>query len=181
MNKFEKVSYEQFKEDYFNCFGDEGWDVTDERWLRETYENIKLPSRAHKGDAGADFFSPITMKLEPETTIKFPTGIKCFLDEDKFLAIVPRSSLGFKYRLWLDNLIGIIDSSYAYADNEGHIMCKITNNSLDKKEVIINEGSAFAQGIILPYFVAENDQTMNIERSNGIGSSDKERKDTTRR
>ena len=40
------------------------------------------------------------------------------------LAIFPRSGLGFKYRLQLNNTVGIIDSDYFNSDNEGHILLK---------------------------------------------------------
>ena len=42
------------------------------------------------------------------------------------LKCYPRSGLGFKYRLQLNNTVGIIDSDYFYSDNEGHIFSKIT-------------------------------------------------------
>lgn len=173
MNKFEKVSYEQFEKDYMKCFSIDTFTEEDKEWLQSIYNNIKLPSRAHKGDAGADFFSPISFRLDPGTTIKIPTGIRCYLDEDKFLALFSRSSLGFRYRLWLDNLTGIVDYGYVYSDNEGHIMAKLTNNSLDGKQVTIKEGMAFMQGIILPYFVAENDSNSEVKRNGGEGSSNR--------
>ena len=49
------------------------------------------------------------------------------------LKCYPRSGLGFKYRLQLNNTVGIIDSDYFYSDNEGHIFSKITNDSNENK------------------------------------------------
>lgn len=41
------------------------------------------------------------------------------------LKCYPRSGLGFKYRLQLNNTVGIIDSDYFYSDNEGHIFQRL--------------------------------------------------------
>ena len=161
--RFEKVSYEQYANSR------EG---VDERVIRTEYDGIKLPKRATTGSAGYDFFSPIEFELRVGDTIKIPTGIKVLLDDDKFLAIYPRSGLGFKYRIQLDNTVGIIDSDYSQSDNEGHIFIKLTNDGKANKSININSGDAIAQGIIQQYFVTENDDTTG-RRNGGFGSTDK--------
>lgn len=159
MNKFEKVSFDQ----YVNSIGG---DVD----LRTEYNDIKLPKRATTGSAGYDFFSPFDFELAPNKTIKIPTGIRVLLDKDKFLAIYPRSGLGFKHRMQLDNTVGIVDSDYFGSDNEGHIFIKITNDGREGKTIHINKGEAFAQGIIAQYFVTIDDETNGI-RNGGFGST----------
>ena len=84
--------------------------------------------------------------------------------------MVPRSGLGFKYRLQLDNTIGIIDEDYAQSDNEGHIFLKITNDSRDGKTLELNKGDRFAQGILIPFGVVEDDNANGI-RNGGMGST----------
>ena len=86
------------------------------------------------------------------------------------LQIFPRSGLGFKFRLQLDNTVGIIDSDYYGSDNEGHIFIKITNDSRNDKTVVLKEGDAFAQGIFVPYGVTFDDETTAI-RNGGMGST----------
>ena len=159
MDKFEKVSFDQ----YVNSIGG---DVD----LRTEYNDIKLPKRATTGSAGYDFFSPFDFELAPNKTIKIPTGIRVLLDKDKFLAIYPRSGLGFKHRMQLDNTVGIVDSDYFGSDNEGHIFIKITNDGREGKTIHINKGEAFAQGIIAQYFVTIDDETNGI-RNGGFGST----------
>lgn len=159
MNKFEKVSFDQ----YVNSIGG---DVD----LRTEYNDIKLPKRATTGSAGYDFFSPFDFELAPNKTIKIPAGIRVLLDKDKFLAIYPRSGLGFKHRMQLDNTVGIVDSDYFGSDNEGHIFIKITNDGREGKTIHINKGEAFAQGIIAQYFVTIDDETNGI-RNGGFGST----------
>ena len=86
------------------------------------------------------------------------------------LKIYPRSGLGFKYRLQLNNTVGIIDSDYFYSDNEGHIFIKITNDSNEEKTVQVAAGTGFAQGIFLEYGITEDDDTEAM-RNGGFGST----------
>lgn len=157
MNKFEKISRKQF-------INDVGANLSD------LYDEIKLPKRATKYSAGYDFYAPWTIILEPGYSTKIPTGIRVILDEDKFLGIVPRSGLGFKYRLQLDNTVGIIDADYSSSDNEGHIWIKITNDSREGKTLNIQRGEALAQGIIMQYFKTDDDDADGI-RNGGFGST----------
>ena len=157
--RFDKVTYEQYAKSI-------GGDVD----LHDEYNSIKIPQRATTGSAGYDFYSPFSFSLKPQETIKIPTGIKVILDSDKFLAIYPRSSLGFKYRLQLDNSVGIVDSDYSGSDNEGHIFIKITNDGREGKTISINQGEAFAQGIITQYFLTDDDNTNGV-RNGGFGST----------
>jgi len=161
--KFEKVSYEQYVEDTRRLDDDE---------LLQEYNDIKLPKRATQHSAGYDFFAPFEFQLAPGESIKFPSGIRVLLDPDKVLMCYPRSGLGFKYRLQLDNSVGIIDADYSNSDNEGHIFFKITNDSRDHKTVSIKQGEAFAQGIIMQYFMTEDDNTTEA-RNGGFGSTTK--------
>jgi len=155
--KFEKVSQKQFE-------------VAFEEYPSAVYNNIKLPKRATTGSAGYDFYSPIAFTLEPHETIKFPTGIRCKIDDGYVLSIYPRSGLGFKYRLRLDNTVGIIDSDYYNSDNEGHIFAKITNEG--DKPIQVNAGDAFCQGILTQYFITYDDETIGV-RNGGFGSTDR--------
>lgn len=155
--KFEKVSQKQFEEAF-------------KEYPSAVYNNIKLPKRATTGSAGYDFYSPIAFTLEPHETIKFPTGIRCKIDDGYVLSIYPRSGLGFKYRLRLDNTVGIIDSDYYNSDNEGHIFTKITNEG--DKPIQVNAGDAFCQGILTQYFITYDDETIGV-RNGGFGSTDK--------
>ena len=164
--KFEKVSFEQFRGAYADDFGG----TTEE--IQKVYDSIALPKRATSGSAGYDFYTPVDITLEPGQTIKVPTGVRARMDEDWVLMIFPRSGLGFKYRLQLNNTVGIIDSDYYNSDNEGHIFIKITNDSNEGKTVDISAGSGFAQGLFIPYGITEDDETDSL-RNGGFGSTDR--------
>lgn len=162
--KFEKVSRKQFVTDWTDTFG------TDVKEAERIYETILLPKRATKGSAGYDFYSPLDITLHPGETIKIPTGIRASMREDYVLMIFPRSGLGFKYRLQLNNTVGIIDSDYYGSDNEGHIFIKITNDSNEDKVLNLAAGGGFAQGIFLPFGITEEDEVTEI-RNGGFGST----------
>ena len=158
--KFEKVSLKQFSADWKDTFGD----VTEEK-IQEIYDQIRLPRRATAGSAGYDFFAPVDVQLAPGETIKIPTGIRAQMEQEWVLKVYPRSGLGFKYRLQMNNTVGIIDSDYFYSDNEGHIFMKIMNDGREGKTVELKAGEGFAQGIFLEYGVTVDDDA--TEKRNG--------------
>jgi dUTP pyrophosphatase len=162
--KFEKVSFSQFEKDFIKNFGD-SYDV------KAVYDAINLPKRATTGSAGYDFFAPVDLKMEKGTTLLVPTGIRAKIDEGWVLNIFPRSGLGFKHRLQLDNTVGIIDSDYYFSSNEGHIMIKISCDAFDENHSFeVALGSGFAQGIFLPYGITFDDNVTEI-RDGGFGST----------
>ena len=163
--QFHKVSYRQFKEAFLDTF-----EPLKEEEIREIYHGIKLPKRATKGSAGYDFFTPFPIVLNPGTTVKVPTGIRVEMQENWVLKCYPRSGLGFKYRLQLNNTVGIIDSDYFYSDNEGHIFAKITNDSNEKKVLEIDTGQGFMQGIFVEYGITMDDEVTDV-RNGGFGST----------
>lgn len=165
--KFLKISKEQFIIDFKKNFNN-----YDKSQIENIYESIKLPKRATIGSAGYDFYTPVSFTLKPQETINIPTGIRVNINEGWFLAIFPRSGLGFKYRLQLNNTVGVIDSDYFNSDNEGHIFIKITNDSNENKTVELNSGQGFAQGIFMPFGLVEDDDTTD-HRNGGFGSTTK--------
>ena len=163
--KFHKVSAERFMADWKDTFPE-----TAEETIADIYNKIKLPVRATAGSAGYDFFSPVDITLNPGETVKIPTGIRVEMEQDWVLKCYPRSGLGFKYRLQLNNTVGIIDSDYFYSDNEGHIFSKITNDSNESKSVSIQAGTGFMQGIFVEYGITVDDDAHGI-RNGGFGST----------
>ena len=158
--KFEKVSQAQFLKDY------EGENA------KAVFDDIKLPARATSGSAGYDFYAPYGFTLAPGETLKIPTGLRVKIDEGWVLKIYPRSGLGFKYRLQLNNTVGIIDSDYYNSDNEGHIFIKITNDSNEGKTIELKKGEGFAQGIFVEYGITVDDEACGV-RNGGFGSTTK--------
>lgn len=163
MNKFEKVSFEQFYKDFFET---QQCEISREELL-EIYNNIKLPQRATEGSAGYDFFSPFGINLDNEY-ITIPTGIRWVTDSPNLvLLLFPRSGLGFKYGVHLRNTTGVIDSDYCNADNSGHIMVKIAAQN----QCSIGAGKGLIQGIIVPCVFTDIDTHPTAKRIGGFGST----------
>ena len=94
------------------------------------------------------------------------------MDENWVLKLYPRSGLGFKFRLQLNNTVGIIDSDYFNSDNEGHIFAKVTNDSNEEKVLSLEKGAGFMQGIFLEYGITVDDDVDGV-RNGGFGSTSK--------
>ena len=163
--KFHKVSPAQFAKDWKDTFP-----TADEKEILSVYENIRLPLRATAGSAGYDFFAPVDITLAPGETAKIPTGIRVEMQEDWVLKCYPRSGLGFKFRLQLNNTVGIIDSDYFYSDNEGHMFMKLTNDSKEGKTLEVGQSEGMVQGIFMQYGITEDDDADGV-RNGGFGST----------
>ena len=155
--RFMAVSVSRFEADWHDAF--DGQSAPD---------MPPLPRRATAGSAGYDFFAPAAFRLEPGQSIRIPTGVRARIDAGWVLALFPRSGLGFKYRLQLNNTVGIVDSDYFGARNEGHIFIKLTNAG--DRPLSVEAGEAFAQGIFLPYGLTEDDDASGV-RTGGFGST----------
>ena len=165
--KFHKVSFEQFTEGWLDTFGE-----TSQEELQTIYDSIQLPKRATSGSAGYDFYSPVDFVIASGETVKIPTGIRVEMEEDWVLKLYPRSGLGFKFRLQLNNTVGIIDSDYFHSDNEGHIFAKVTNDSNENKTLELGAGKGFMQGIFVEYGITVDDDVQTV-RNGGFGSTTK--------
>jgi len=154
----------------------EQWDTDLEEMgitsLLDAYEDIKLPVRATKNSSGHDFFAPFGFRLKSGEHVKFPTGIRMLTDRSVWLLVIPRSGLGTKFWLQLDNTVGDIDGDYWESDNEGHIFAKVRNDGREGKEIVVKAGEAFVQGVILPYELTDDDN-VTAQRNGGHGSTGK--------
>ena len=162
---FEKVSYKQFKEDV------EGFGFEEDK-IKYIYDNIALPKRATSESAGYDFYLPFDISIKPNEALVIPTGVRARITSSWVLMIFPKSGLGFKYQLALSNTVGIIDADYYNANNEGHILIKLVNRSLNNATITLAKGKGFAQGIFLEYGITMDDNADGA-RTGGFGSTDK--------
>lgn len=157
--KFEKVSFEQFKADLQDQFDAEA-----------AYEQIKLPVRATAGSAGYDVISPVSFTLQPGESLRIASGLRCRIAEGWVMLMMPKSGLGTKFRTQLDNTLGVIDSDYYNAKNEGHIQVALTNDSRTGKTLEIPAGKAIVQVVFVPFGITEDDSA-DGERTGGFGST----------
>lgn len=163
--KFEKISFEQLKNDILSIDPEGEW--TDEE-IQELLDGVKLPVRATTGSAGYDISTPINIGIDPGESLKFPTGIRCKIDHGYVMLIFVRSSVGIKKNCVLSNGTGVIDSDYYNADNEGHIWIALRNDSTERVE--FEMGSNICQAVFVPFGITNDDETNGI-RTGGIGST----------
>ena len=155
--RFMHVSPQRFQADWRDAFGDIAVPALP-----------ALPRRATAGSAGYDFFSPLAFTLEPGACLRIPTGVRARIDDGWVLMLFPRSGLGFKYRLQLNNTVGIVDADYFGARNEGHIFIKLTNAG--DRPMTVGAGEAFAQGVFVPFGLTGGGDARG-ERTGGFGST----------
>ena len=166
-------------------------------------EDAVMPIRATKTSCGYDFYATEDIKIPPQTAVKFNTGIAAHINDDEFLMIVPRSSIGIKRHLMLSNTVAVIDSDFVNGDTKGNIIISLYNYApaikydgdldvdlkhvdggailpipviidlTEENTVYIQKGERVAQGIILNYNAMDEDNCSQSERTGGVGSSGK--------
>lgn len=157
--KFHKVSFEQFKKDFS---GDNA---------KEVYEDtLVLPVRSSIDSMGHDFVLTKDIYLKPGDSVSIQTGIRAEIKKGWGLMLAPRSGLGSKFRMQINNTIGLIDGDYFTADNEGHILVTITNDGKENKDIELKAGDRFCQGVFIQYGITSDDQVLGV-RTGGHGSS----------
>lgn len=192
---FDKVTFEQYYADWVKLFGE---DLMSEEEVENIWKSITLPTRSTKKSAGYDFVMPYGITIKRGGNVTIPTGIRVVLDDNYFLALFPRSGMGFKSRLALANTSGIIDADYCDSSNEGHIFVKLCYDGVEPSarmekvesedgkvefkcirpektkyaELVIKQGDKFVQGIMIEYGISEDDE-VTAERNGGFGSTGK--------
>lgn len=142
MRKFEKISFDQFKKD-----------VRNDKLL---YNEYNLPKRSTKNSAAYDFEALLDVVIKSNEIVKIPLGTKAAMENDEYLMIIVRSSMGFKYNVRLVNQVGIIDSDYYNnISNEGHMFIKLQNHG--NEDFIIKKGDRICQGIFSKYLLVEDE------------------------
>lgn len=149
------------------------------------YEGAIKPKIGTIGSAGYDISIPLTYKapiiIEPGESVKINSGIAACMPKGIVLLLFVRSSIGIKRGLVLTNGTGVIDSDYyGNPTNKGEIIIALRNTSKDK--VILKPGERVIQGIFVPYFLTDEDESeletvKYKERQGGIGSTNKEQYD----
>jgi dUTP pyrophosphatase len=104
--------------------------------------DAKLPTYAHFGDAGMDFYALETVVFAPGKREKVSTGIAVEIPEGCVGFIWDKSGVSFK--MGLKVLGGVIDSTF-----RGEVVMCLFNTS--DKEVTIEKGHKVAQMVVQKY------------------------------
>lgn len=103
---------------------------------------IPVPAYAHPGDAGADLFSTVNLRIEPGERELVPTGISVALPEGFAAFVHPRSGLAARHGLSVVNTPGTIDAGY-----RGEIKVLLINHDL-REAVVLARGDRIAQLVV---------------------------------
>ena len=140
--------------------------------MRKGTMDYILPTRGTSRSAGYDISSPITVTIEPHSSVLIWSNVKAYMAEDEVLQLYVRSSVGIKKGLMLKNTVGIVDSDYySNKNNDGNIGLNLYNTT--DEAVVIERGERVVQGIFMKYLTVDNDTFLKDERTGGIGSSGK--------
>lgn len=134
--------------------------------------DITLPKRGSKYSSGYDMYCPCDIYIKPHSySGRIFLDIKAQMNEDEFLLLDVRSSIGDKKTLMLKNTIGVIDSDYyGNKGNDGNIGVSFYNYG--DKNVFIQKGERIVQAIFMKYLLTDDDLTTE-ERVGGYGSTGK--------
>ena len=132
---------------------------------------IMIPSRSSVRSCGYDFVVPVEVTLQPGEKKLIFSDVKAYMEADEVLKIYPRSGLSTKKGIILSNVVAIIDSDYAYADNDGNIGLSLWNTS--NEVVVLEAGERVCQGIFVKYLTVDDEEEITKTRSGGFGSSGK--------
>lgn len=133
-------------------------------------ENAKMPTKAHKTDAGFDLYTPKKVYVREGGSVTIDTGVHIE---------IPKGYVGFlksKSGLNVLNVLngitgeGVIDAGYT-----GSIVAKLYNNGTDT--VVFEAGQKIIQIVFLPIPDVELELTDSFEATergdNGFGSTGK--------
>lgn len=127
----------------------------------------KMPTRAHKLDAGYDLYSREDVWINAGSSECFDTGVHIEIPAGYVGFLKSKSGLNVKRGLLGE---GVIDAGYT-----GSICVKLYNHG--REDVRICEGQKISQLVLLPIFtpdLEEVDQLEDTDRGNGgFGSTGK--------
>ena len=146
--------------------------------VKKLFKDVELPLIATDGSAGADLKAYLydeevnekvtKIVVQPNQKVKIHTGLAFQLPQGTAMLLLPRSSMGIKKGLVLQNTIGLLDCDYTGE-------CLIFLKNIGDEPVEIENGERLVQALIVPYVkpnfmeVKELDET---ERgTGGFGSS----------
>ena len=135
-----------------------------------TRPDAKLPMRAHKTDAGMDFFycpgEPTVLGIEPGESVVLPTGVKMEVPPGCMLQIMNKSGVASKRSLVTGACV--VDEGYT-----GEIFVNLHN--IGTKTNFVESGQKIAQGVFVriekPILSEiENDNIYGVSTSRGDGA-----------
>ena len=128
-------------------------------------DGAKMPTKAHRADAGFDLYSRETVIVPAKESATFDTGVHIQIPEGFVGFLKSKSGLNVKHGITSE---GVIDSGYT-----GSIVVKLYNHS--GKDYKIQIGDKISQIVLLPILMTDLELVKDFENSergnNGFGIS----------
>ena len=128
-------------------------------------EEAKMPMRGTKKSAGYDLTAIEGFVIDPGQRVLVKTGLTVVLEDNEYLAIVPRSGLAYKNGITVLNTPGTIDADY-YPGEIGVILYNTSNVPF-----VVEKGDRIAQAILCEYKTMGVDLVKDKDRDGGFGST----------
>lgn len=107
--------------------------------IKKLYKDAKVPTYAHPGDAGMDFYTRERVVIEPGQAGTLPTGIAMEIPDGYVGLVWEKSGLAFKHGIQM--LGGVIDAGF-----RGEITMRAYNSG--DKTYIFEKGDKTSQMLI---------------------------------
>lgn len=129
--------------------------------VKKLYEDAKLPTHGHPGDAGMDFYAREDVFFKAGSQAQVPTGVAVEIPDGCGGFIWDKSSISFNHGLKI--MGGVIDSGY-----RGELIMSLKN--LSDKDFVLQKGHKIAQMVIQKFEhcdILEVDELSNTVRGDG--------------
>jgi len=113
--------------------------------VKRLHRDAIIPTKAHAGDLGYDFYALEETVISPDTSGRIRTGISCQFPRGYGGLIRDRSSIATELSLFV--VAGVIDSGYT---GEIQIVMRVHSKHPDPPAICIPAGTKIAQMILIP-------------------------------
>lgn len=134
--------------------------------VKKLYDDAKLPTKGHPGDAGLDFYAHETVRFSPGEQMRVHTGVAIEIPEG-FVGLIWDKS-GISFNMGLKVMGGVMDAGY-----RGEVVMSMLNTR--GKEAVLEKGHKVAQMIIQKFedcdIVETSDLTDTVRGTGREGST----------
>ena len=123
------------------------------------------PLRGTSKSAGYDLYASEDIIVPAKGHALVKTGVTCSMEDNEYLAIVPRSGLALKRGITVLNTPGTIDADY-YPNEIGVILYNTSDSDFE-----VSIGDRIAQAILQEYKTMGLDTIKEEHRISGFGST----------
>lgn len=140
-------------------------------FIKPLHQNFRKPTKGSEYAAAFDIYMPEAGEIKAGETVRVPLGFATSFSVGYVALLLPRSGVGFKHGLELNNTCGVIDSDYR---GEWQASLKLKDPTQTLKW---EKGDRLLQFMLVPIPQIRIELTDTLEETNrstgGIGSTGK--------